>query len=55
MHLGPEVNLMIAVASVEPAWVWSALSVVGAAALTALSALLAIWILHRVTTRRPRA
>jgi hypothetical protein len=45
---------MIAVSSVEPAWVWTTLAVVGAAALTALIAVLAIWILHRVTTRRPR-
>jgi hypothetical protein len=54
MHFGSEVNLMIAVSSVEPAWVWSALSVVGGAALAVLSALLAIWILHRLSMRRPR-
>jgi hypothetical protein len=46
---------MLAVSSVEPSWVWSTLSVVGVAAIAALIALLAIWILHRVTTRRPRA
>jgi hypothetical protein len=43
---------MLAATSLEPAWVWSTLSVIGAAAFTALIALLAIWILHRVGARR---
>jgi hypothetical protein len=46
---------MIAVSSVEPAWVWYSVLVVGAAAFAALVALVAIWILHSVSARRPRA
>jgi hypothetical protein len=48
-------NVIIAVSSVEPSWVWSTLSVVGAAVLAALIAVIAIWMLHRITTRQPRA
>jgi hypothetical protein len=43
---------MYAALSLEPAWVWSTLLVFGVAVVTALMALLAIWLLHRVGARR---